>query len=481
MDKIGTSARFSSYVDSFQNAFCAVLERVFYHEIEGKFQIPYAPSYGDVCALLKPFWRSYKPLIQPATPVTLELYPYAYSGRRFKLYQRAASNVLLRGVRVKDSYLQSFIKHEKILESSKRTVARLIQPRTPEYNVSVGRYIRHLEHTIFHTVDTIFGSPTIMKGYNAFKVGQVFHKAWASFREPVGVGLDASRFDQHISKACLQWEHRVYQNYYPGNKQLAQLLTWQLNNKGVIRSPDGNIWYHTEGTRCSGDMNTSLGNCVLMTAALYSYAASLGLKPGYGRLVALNNGDDCMVILERVDVARFVSGIPSFFKALGFVMKVEQPCDKLEQLSFCQTQPVYDGHFWRMVRNPHVSLSKDATILDHRHATNDLSAQLFAIGECGLALTSGIPVLQSYYLAMQRGNSTRGHVDPRFFESGMYHLSCGCRKEIREISVSARVSFYNAFGIVPDQQIEVESYYDSLDKLGTDGVHHGAEACILLR
>lgn len=231
-----------------------------------------------------------------------------------------------------------------------------------------------------------------------------------------------------------------------------------------------------------------MGNCVIMTAALYSYAASLGIKPGPGRLVALNNGDDCMVILERSDLESFLGNLPSFFSALGFVMKVEPPCSQLEQLVFCQTQPVYDGREWRMVRDPRVSLSKDATILDRRHATTDLSTQLCAIGQCGLALTSGLPVLQSYYEALQRGQTDRGvnkrgkpyrgHVDPNFVESGMYHLSRGCKVDVRSVSTAARVSFYNAFGIVPDQQVELESYYDSLPTLGTDGVHHGAETFV---
>jgi hypothetical protein len=53
------------------------------------------------------------------------------------------------------------------------------------------------------------------------------------------------------------------------SKELAELLKWQLQNKGFARTIDGLIKYSVEGCRMSGDMNTALGNCTIMCALVY--------------------------------------------------------------------------------------------------------------------------------------------------------------------------------------------------------------------
>lgn len=470
-----TDISFASFTECLENARTAVLERVFYHCVEGVFSRPVVPNYGRVCATFSPFWNKLRMMIRPSTPLTVLEYPAtAYWGRRLRIYTSAAQRVHQWGVSRKHSQLKPFGKNEKIEICAKRAVPRMISPRSLEFNVEVGRYLRHKEHVIYKMVDSIFGFPTIMKGRNAFQVGELFSTAWASFRDPVAIGLDASRYDQHISKPLLQWEHKCYRAFYPQDKHLATLLRWQLENRGTMRLPDGTIRYMVEGGRCSGDMNTALGNCLIMTSAIYSYLHGLGIKPGLGRAVLFDNGDDCTVILERSNCERFCGGVPSFFGKLGLVMKVEPPVYRVEHVSFCQSRPVYDGRGWRMVREVRTSLSKDATIMDLRHATLDLSAQLYAVGECGLSLTGGLPILQAYYKLLQRGHSARGHVDPRFFETGFYHMSRGCGARINDVTDAARVSFYNAFGIVPDMQIAIEAEFDQCAPLGTGGVHHGA-------
>ncbi len=465
LDGLGTNARFASFTDCLENVRCAILERVFLHRVNGVFTRPLVPTSEHVMATLLPFTKAFSRRIRPATPVPLMEYPKsAYSGRKLLLYERAALRVQTRGIMHSDSKLATFTKHEKIQVGVKRAVPRVIQPRKPEYNVAVGRYIRHLEHSVYHIISTLFKFPTVMKGLNAFQVGECFHSAWTTFRDPVGIGLDASRFDQHVSKPVLEWEHQIYMRYYPRCAELAKLLSWQLHNSGVARASDGTVWYKTTGSRCSGDMNTSMGNCLVMTACLYSYIRSLGLAVGPGNCVVFNNGDDCMVILERKHEALFRSNLSRFFGDLGFVMEIEPTVDVLEKLSFCQTQPLFDGRGWRMVRDPHISLSKDATFLTLRQVTSDLSTQLYATGQCGLCLCSRIPILQSYYQAMLRGKTVtkRGYVDPRFYETGFYRMSFGCKADVGDVSDAARVSFYRAFGIVPDLQVQLERYYDAM-------------------
>jgi hypothetical protein len=305
-----------------------------------------------------------------------------------------------------------------------------------------------------------------MKGFNVYEIAQHARAAWGAFPNPVGIGLDAKRFDQHVNRPLLEWEHSIYSRFYPGDAQLQRVLHWQLHNKGVLRTRDGVIKYEIDGTRCSGDMNTALGNCLVMCGAVKSFADTVGVP-----IRLLNNGDDCMVILDALNIERFRRPLPRYFSKLGLVMKVEDPVFVFEHIVFCQTQPVYDGHVWRMVRDPHVSLSKDATLMNSTYATTGLSAQLKAIADCGLSLVSGLPVLQEYYLALRRGHEEgTGPIDPRFYDSGFYHLSRGLQATTSVVSPEARASFARAFNVLPDLQVALERQFSSLPILGVDGL-----------
>jgi len=466
---IAASARFQCFADTMVNIRTALLERVFYHEIGGVFVRPHVPLRATVDTTLQPFWRRLKRVARTLTPVPLLEYPAtAYRGQKLALYQRAAEKVALRGSLRKDAYLGTFPKHEKLPAGKKRVVPRVIQPRAPEYNVEVGRYLHPLEHVLYQDVDRLFGGPTIMKGYNAFDQGRIVHNSWSQYYDPAAVGLDASRFDQHISVPLLEWEHRVYADlYYRNNPELKAKLRWQLDNVGYARCWDGSFKYRIQGGRCSGDMNTAMGNCLLMCAMVYTLLDREGMAQGSRRVRLLNNGDDCVLIGEHADILSLLPKISAFFTELGIIMKVERVVRRLEEVSFCQTQPIYDGTSWRMVREVRNSLTKDALILDSLHATRFLRNQLAAIGECGLALTGGMPILQSYYKALCRNGEKGGRVSAAFYDSGFYRLSKGLKARERVVTSEARVSFHAAFGITPDLQVALERYYDAWELSAT--------------
>ena len=69
---------------------------------------------------------------------------------------------------------------------------------------------------------------------NADKQGQVLRSMWEEFDSPVGVGLDASRFDQHVSMAALKVEHDHWVSMVPSEcrQWLRELLNYQLVNHG---------------------------------------------------------------------------------------------------------------------------------------------------------------------------------------------------------------------------------------------------------
>ena len=119
----------------------------------------------------------------------------------------AVESLKVSPIEEKDSYLNAFVKCEKINRTAKLDPApRIIQPRKPRFNVCLGRYIKPIEHAIYRAIDKVFGSPTVVKGMNATERGLLLARKWARFSDPVAIGIDAKRFDQHVSELYRDWE-----------------------------------------------------------------------------------------------------------------------------------------------------------------------------------------------------------------------------------------------------------------------------------
>jgi hypothetical protein len=294
---------------------------------------------------------------------------------------------------------------------------------------------------------------------NAQQRGKLVARKWNRFRTPVAVGLDASRFDQHVSVDALRWEHSIYR-LMNNDPEFAELLSWQIRNKGFGSARDGKVKYKVSGCRMSGDMNTALGNCLLMSSMVYAYLQHKGVK---GSLI--NDGDDCVVFMEKRDLLRFSEGLDAWFTEMGFTMKVEDPVDVLEQVEFCQCRPIWTEDGYLMVRNVRQSLAKDSISLKPLDNFKVFEKWCFEVGGCGLSLTGGIPIVSHFYKCLQRASHGRSSgrlgYDP-VFETGMRMMAKGMSRELCDkIHPKTRFSFYLAFGIQPDNQVLWEEYYDA--------------------
>lgn len=433
----------------------ALEERVFHVEGPAGLTPPPVPAPGAY-SRLSDFRSQLLKRIGGSTPVTRDQFVDMYRGRRRTIYSSAAQSLLTRPVELKDAYLSAFVKAEKLNLSAKADPCpRVIQPRHPRYNVEVGKYLKHLEHRVYDAIAAIFGHPVVMKGYNANEVGRELADAWGAFWEPVGIGLDASRFDQHVSEAALKWEHSVYVGTQSGtNKdELRRLLRMQIVNKGFARCGGAVVKYKVRGSRMSGDMNTALGNCLIMTALVHRYCAEKNLK-----VRLLNNGDDCMLIMERSDLYK-MDGLPAWFLEMGFTMKVEEPVYELEQCVFCQTQPVLVQGEYRMVRDPRVSLAKDACSFLPIQGEKAARRYLGTLGDCGLALNSGVPVQQAYFQGLRLASGGLRMGECPAMESGMAQLATRMKIHEGTIDADSRVSYWKAFGITPDHQLALEAHH----------------------
>lgn len=364
------------------------------------------------------------------------------------------------------SFIAFFVKAEKTNFTRKpNAVPRAIQPRTPEYCALLGKYIKHLEHTYYEAIAHIFGAVTVTKGLNADEVGQLIKAQWDKYKKPVGLGWDANRFDEHVSlEAMRDFEHLCYTRVYSGKDraELQKLLNWQLRNKGFAYTKDNyKITYETRGGRMSGDMNTALGNCLIMCAMTHYICK----KAGISNFSLINNGDDCILIMESVDLWK-TAGFPAEFLRFGFSMKMEPAVRVLEHIVFCQSQPINMGDgSYRMVRQLKTALCKDTTINSGHLSRKSYDEWRNAVSKGGLSLCSRVPVFQNFYLAMGRNTSTTKHNAHigGLIGSGFYRLARGMTVNCGDISDITRASFYVAFGLTPYEQRRVEADFDQAD------------------
>nr|WRQ65229.1 RNA-dependent RNA polymerase [Tolivirales sp.] len=132
-----------AFSPDFQTVYCALVERVYFHVVDGEAKWVMGPSKPEVYALLREYNQAMRKLSYKVVPETYQEYLTHYKGRKLAIYTRAVDNLMTRGFEEKDTHLLTFMKWEKVLDTKeKRIVPRLIQPAKPEYNVELGVYIR---------------------------------------------------------------------------------------------------------------------------------------------------------------------------------------------------------------------------------------------------------------------------------------------------------------------------------------------------
>jgi hypothetical protein len=136
-----------------------------------------------------------------------------------------------------------------------------------------------------------------------------------------------------------------------------------------------------------------------------------------------------------------------------------KPVYIFEQIEFCQTHPVFDGQRWLMMRNPLTAIEKDTVLLQPYQSKKQILNWLAAVGQGGLRLTGGLPVSQNFYRAYMKYGKP-GQISVEYQSWFVRKLSEGMDRDFGPVTPEARLSFYNAFGITPSEQIELEGYFD---------------------
>lgn len=445
------------YNNSVSVALRALTERLYYVKSKDGFVPCPKPtaSFSTLSYILKRL-RRHMPAMPPVW--TAQEFVESYTGSKRKRYEAALANLERRGLRRSDGYLKTFIKAELYDGTNKKNPCpRIIQPRTPEYNIAVGVYLRPMEKLVYKAIDRLFGHHVVLKCDNMWKRAETITHYWSQFSKPVFVGLDASRFDQHTSSEALEFEHSFYEKMHR-DPLFSELLRWQRDQVGFANMCDGSIKYTVDGCRASGDMNTALGNVLLMCTITYNYLSSLPCKWRF-----INDGDDCGIFVEQEDL-HYLDGIPAHHLAYGYEMEVEPPAYEIESVEFCQCRPVQlNAENWMMVRNIHKAMRHDwISVTTQDWAT--MNEVMVATARCGLSLYADVPVLSDMYLAMSKFQVRENIVEKIMANehSGLGRTWRLFSSEQRRFPVDetiARVSLWKAFGLLPDEQIALEEHF----------------------
>lgn len=450
---ISSGQELGIYSSSMTEGLAGLLERVYYVAGEGGTWVrPPMPEVGFYKGSLRESVRGL--YLYPVSNITVDEFVARYKGNKLACYQRARDEFNLYGFdERKHTFVGAFVKDER---QSRGKAPRLIRPYTPVFNLIFGCYVYPLEKCLYSAIDDIYGGPTVTKGLNSSEVASAMRSKWDSFSDPVCLVTDMSRFDQHCSVDALNWVRDLCcQALRKGGadvRYFRRLWAMTVHSRGAVLCDDGLVKYKVDGTLNSGLSSTSLVGVTLVCLILRAYCMSVGV-----RHQLISAGDDTNIIIEKGDIG-LMDGISAFCLRAGFTVKLDSLATEFESIDFCQSRPVFDGSVWVMVRNPRVVCTKDLLTSKVFRSERDLLAHTKAIGECGLSLAGGIPILDAFYRMLIRNS---GGVVPCALErNGFYYLSKGMTRKNMSISDTARISFYRAFGINIWRQVAIEQYYD---------------------
>ena len=239
---------------------------------------------------------------------------------------------------------------------------------------------------------------------NALEKAQAIHRLTTI--SEIGLEIDFSRFDRSLSTKLLEHtEHAIYRRCLPS--AISQMMTLQLKNYVRTRN---NAVYMIDGTRMSGDVNTSIGNC-LVNACLIR---SLGIKLTQVKI----EGDDMLAAVTKAQ--RDQLDLDILRKAGTDPVARVLPIDEAE---FCSRRLIFTPHGPRLCRDPRREIRRTGYSI---HGETEMEKL-----ERGIQEWEGLPMFGPLY-------QSRANI------------------RITPVSAETRISFAKAWEISQDEQRKFE-------------------------
>jgi hypothetical protein len=395
----------------------------------------------------------------------IERMPTLYTGLKRARYERAVDKYHSTGCTRKQSHVRLFVKAEKCTPVKVNPDPRAIQMRDPVYCVAISQFLKPIEPYLYEfegdgrtfPEGRLFG-----KGLGAIERAKLLQEKMAEFKDPRVISMDFSRFDRHVQEAHLRAEHMVYLRVFRNHPELRRLLSYALLNIGKTM---GGYTYVCPGGRMSGDMDTALGNCIIVL--LMIAVAMKGI-----RYQCLIDGDDSLIIVNSDDVPH---DLERKFCELGMTAKLEAAVSEMELVEWCQAKPVqirFDEYVF--IRHPWKVVSTLGITRKYMEGKARYHF-ILTLGYAEYLLNRGCPILQAFALMLVRTGQKAGgkllHLDP--IDEIYYRVS----RELKASGLSrldqvvlhddpiepiARLSFSRAFGIDIPEQYAWERHFNRI-------------------
>lgn len=393
----------------------------------------------------------------------IDIMPNSYTGLKKLRYINAMESLEVTPLTSRDAGVSLFVKAERIDGDAKKNPdPRAIQFRDPRYAVAFAQYLKPIEHFIY-LIDFISRGVTpsrnVAKGLNAIERAKLLRLKMDEFDDPVVVSVDASRFDKHVHIFTLMLVHFIYLSMNP-SVEFARILCMQLVSRV---SSDLGLKYVVYGKRMSGDMDTAAGNCLLMLLMVLAYCWYV---VDLNKFDCIDDGDDCLLIIERAEYTKFETNLQGAFLEFGHELKIENVTDELFKVEFCQSQVVeYQPGELKFVRNFRAVIAKSMCGIRNWKSVSYRIKVLRAIGSCELVLNLGVPILEEYALAILR-NLPEGVMDLRYAPDALAYRYRKEMKTLHNVDIKSRVgrihntareSFAVGFGVSIPEQLSIEA------------------------
>lgn len=274
--------------------------------------------------------------------------------------------------------------------------------------------------------------------------------------QPFGrlIETDYTRFDRSISYPILKQVQNLIFNWCNSEYYFNHALKLALKTRG---SSANGVSYKIEGTRCSGDSHTSLGNGLINAFLTHTCLRTLHNT----HWTSVHEGDDG-IIGTSIPTAKHATQALLFLKVLGFQVKMDVH-NQMDDVSFCgrhfytQNSRFYEhADVLRALDKYHTTTSgcKDLPLIRAKAMSyyhTDRNTPL--LGPLTYAILQATDGVSNHQLKRAFGNAddrwaTR-HTEIDFNEP----------RHLGEVPFAARISVFRRTGITPLQQMALEAAY----------------------
>lgn len=369
----------------------------------------------------------------------------SYAGSYKRKYMEAHKTYHRVGLQNYMARVNMFCKDDSYTDPPEKA-PRAIQYRHPTFMLEMGRFTKAVEVWFYHLRDEY--DTLIVGKTDPYTIGSELVKKSKFFDNPVYLMLDASKFDTCVDVKWLKLVVRCYKLLFPTRFHRTIDWLWKQTyiNKGRTKA---GLRYKTRGTRMSGDMDTGLGNSMIMYLMLTQYLKTAGVK---GSIMV--NGDDSLVVVSRVNLSKLMD--IKIFKTFGFSMKFDVAYD-IQEAEFCQSRLVWTDYGPAMSLNPLRAINRLAWTTE-KYSARHARQYVNTVALCNRAAHWGMPILYPLAEALKRLVKSEKEILMRTYDHEWRQMlqRWWRLKDLATISLDTRLSFERAWGISVYHQEQME-------------------------